>query len=92
MINWEATKGEHDTIIKIAKRAVKLAQGQGVDYPTMDATMDVAAIHLNGCPLKLNELLEADDVNFAHDVFGIRRHIDRNTGELQNCFIPRYAQ
>jgi hypothetical protein len=60
-------------------------------YPLIDADMDICATHLNGCPLKLEELLAADDMNFAHDVFGIRRHIDRTTGELQDCFVPRYA-
>ena len=42
-------------------------------------------------PLRLEELLEADDLDFIHDVFGIRRHLDVATGELRDCFVPRYA-
>ena len=38
------------------------------------------------------ELAEADDFNLAHDVFGIHRHIDEATGELRDCFVPRYTQ
>lgn len=85
------SKKEARTINKIAHRAVALAESAGIHYPIMDADMDVTACHVNGCPLKLDALLAADEFNFAHDVFGIRRHIDRTTGELQNCFVPRYA-
>lgn len=37
----------------------------------------------------LGRLLDFDDFNFAHDVFGIQQHIDRGTGELAHCFLPR---
>ncbi len=42
-------------------------------------------------PLRLADLLAADDFNFAHDVFGIMRHIDRRTGRLDNHFVPRFC-
>lgn len=54
--------------------------------------MDITATHANGCPLKLAELLAADDFNFSHDVAGIYRHLDRTTGKLLDCFLPRFAQ
>ncbi len=41
--------------------------------------------------LRLEEWLEADDFNFAHDWFGIREHIDRRTCKMSNCFVPRFA-
>lgn len=91
MIQWSKSKPEVLTIAKIARRAVKMAEKNGVDYSQMTAVMDIEACHCNGCPLKLSELLLADDSNFAHDVFGIRRHIDRETGQLKDCFVPRYA-
>lgn len=53
--------------------------------------MDVTACHANGCPLDLEKLLHADAFNFSHDVFGIARYINRNTGKLENCFVPRCA-
>lgn len=55
------------------------------------AVMDIDACHSNGCSLQLDKLLNADDANFAHDVFGIRRFIDRTTGKLDGCFLPRSA-
>ena len=84
-------KEEVRTINKIAHRAVAMAASAGIEYPVMDADMDTPACHVNGCPLKLDALLAADEFNFAHDVFGIRRHINRRTGKLENCFLPRFS-
>jgi hypothetical protein len=42
-------------------------------------------------PLDLDKLLTADDFNFSHDVFGIARHINRRTGEIEDFFVPRCA-
>ena len=92
MLNFKATKEEHMLISAIAKRAVEMAAKQGKEYPMMDAVMDINACHSNGCPLKLAELLEAPPFDFAHDVFGIYRHINRQTGQLEDCFLPRYAR
>jgi len=91
MINWTDDKDTMETQAAIARRAVGMAKDVGVQYDQMTAVMDIDACHSNGCPLRLKELLEADDFNFAHDVFGIRRHIDRRTGKLTQCFLPRYA-
>ena len=91
MINWIITKQDGDLITKIAKRALAKAEELGIQYDMMTATMDITACHLNGCPLKLTQLLNADNFNFVHDVFGIRQHINRETGELEDCFVPRYA-
>ena len=44
------------------------------------------------CPLDLSALLEAPDSDFAHDVFGIRRHLNRQTKKLEGHFLPRYAK
>ena len=82
---------DYDTIHAIAKRAAKLADKAGFVYPLLDADMDITATHANGNPLRLKDLLAADDNNFSHDVFGIRRHLDRNTGKLGGFFLPRYS-
>lgn len=90
---FTASVEETKLIVKIAKRAVKMARAIGSKtYSQMTAVMDVEACHCNGCPLKLDALLKADDFNFSHDVFGIAAHIDRTTGELQDCFVPRFAK
>lgn len=91
MIKWATNKEDMNLEASIARRAVAMAKGLGVQYDQMSAVMDIDACHNNGNPLKLQELLEADDFNFGHDVFGIRQHIDRQTGMLGDCFVPRYS-
>lgn len=87
-MNFRVTSDEFKIIAAIADRTSKLA----AFYPLMDAEMDVTATHANGCPLDLAKLLAADNFNFAHDVFGIRGHIDRRTGKLDGRFLPRCAR
>jgi hypothetical protein len=90
-IDWKQLKREEArTISKIAQRAVLMAQSHGVRYEFMDADMDISAAHMSN-PMRLGELLGADDGNFAHDVFGIRRHLNRETGKLEDCFSPRFS-
>ena len=57
----------------------------------LDLMMDIDAAH-NDCPLKLEELLKADDTNFYHDIIGIDSNLNRQTKKLVNCFVPRYAK
>lgn len=44
--------------------------------------------------LDLAGLLTADRFNFAHDICGIVKHMDRSTypGTLKDCFVPRYTR
>lgn len=91
MLNFITTHEDSVCISLIAERATKLAKAIGVTYTFIDAEMDICACHANGCSLKLDKLLGADDFNFTHDVFGIRRHLNRQTGVLEDCFLPRFA-
>ena len=52
-------------------------------------TMDLIAVHQNDCLLDFEKLLQADGFNFLHDIYGIGRHIDRQSGMLDNHFLPR---
>ena len=91
-INFSVSKDDANKIREIVERAETIAVSFGARRPDrMTLTMDLTATHANGCPLKLADLLAADRTNFIHDVFGIMRHIDRETGQLGNCFVPRYA-
>jgi hypothetical protein len=91
-IDWSKTTREDLEIIEeIVDRACRLITVTGAPMPTkMDLLMDIEAAHIV-CPLRLNDLLGASDSNFAHDIGGIRRHLNRETGELEGCFLPRYA-
>lgn len=82
---------EYKAALVIADRAVAMADDADIKYTPMELLMDLTATH-HVCPLKLEELSTTDDGNFAHDVFGIRRHLNRRTGQLEDCFLPRFAQ
>jgi hypothetical protein len=91
ILNWKTTEEDSALISAIADRAVALAAKFGVDYRKDMALMDLTAVHLNACKLDLRELLTAGDGDFGHDVFGIRRHFNRRTGKLEDCFVPRFV-
>lgn len=83
-------RADMDLIVAIAKRAVQMAAKYDQKWKQSDAVMDLIAAH-NDCGLRLTELLNVDDGNFAHDVFGINRHLNHKTLMLEDCFLPRYA-
>ncbi|KKM66842.1 hypothetical protein LCGC14_1477100 [marine sediment metagenome] len=87
MINWNSTREDIELAGNIAARAVAADSRLN----RMETIMDIEACHLNGNPLRLSDLLQADGPNFAHDVYGIRANLDRESGELLNCFVPRYS-
>jgi hypothetical protein len=88
-VSFEVSRSDHRKLSALADRAVSMAVAYNIEYDKQWALMDLTACHANGMPLDLEKLAGADDFNFAHDVFGIRRHLDRDTGTLQNCFVPR---
>ncbi len=81
------TPAERKIVEAITKRAVKA----GIYSKRIDADMDISAVRAQ-IPLRLEDLLGADNFNFSHDMAGIRRHLDRSTGELTGFFLPRFAQ
>lgn len=86
MITFAKFTDEERLIVhRIAKRAALLT-----GYSLMDHSMDISVVHAH-TPLRLAELADADDFNFAHDICGISHHLNRNTGELEDCFVPRFA-
>jgi uncharacterized protein DUF6874 len=88
-IQFNATPAELRIIGRIVYRAVSMEI-----YKSHERTMcrrDLDAVHSNGCPLRLADLLAADRLAFAHDLSGIKVCIDRNTGKL-DMFRPRSAR
>ena len=91
-LNFSTSATDFDNIERIVTRAAAISRrirARDIDYLAL--TMDITACHLNGNPLRLAELADADDETFTHDVFGIVRHIDRRTGALKDCFVPRLS-
>lgn len=92
-VSFDVTREETKLIAKIVERAEKMWNEHRPDEEPLNRLnlhMDISACIANGCPLKLQSLLDADDFNFSHDVFGIDRHMNRMTGKLMNCFLPRF--
>ncbi len=74
-------------ISKIVGRAMRDFRATPIDKESLE--MDIEAVHCNDMPLDLEALLAAPVGTFGHDVFGIRRFIDRSTGRLTEHFVPR---
>lgn len=84
------TKEKFMMYVKIAQRA------EGMDlYKGERATflMDLESAD-NTFNLRLEELLKADDGNFAHDIVGIVNNVNRNKFPSDDfgLFVPRYAK
>ena len=90
----EFTLEEERAVHRIIDRFQKaLIETQGVSAPPVDRMsfrMDIAAVHASN-PLDLKALADAPDFDFAHDICGICDNLNRETGELENCFLPRYS-
>lgn len=90
MIDLHCSRADVDLIFQIAHRAEPLYRKVG--DKKLALVMDLTACHCNGCTLDLTGLLNAGEIDFSHDIYGIRRHINRETGKLEDCFTPRYAR
>jgi hypothetical protein len=91
-VSFQTTSEEFETIGKIAARAWAVDWLRRSYGSRMDIHMDVTAVHANGNPLRLRDLLAADDFNFAHDISGICNCLDRETGQLTRNFSPRFSR
>lgn len=80
------TDQDHARLSDILDRASQMFP----DLDRLSLMMDMKACHTH-CPLDFARLLTADDVTFGHDIGGIMRHMDRETGHLGGCFVPRTA-
>ena len=90
MVSFDVTPEDRKVIDMIVLRGIVVARDNRIDYPAKDMTMDLTACHANGCPLDLPKMLKSGDANFGHDLFGIRRFLDRHTGKIPaNKFHPR---
>jgi hypothetical protein len=92
MLSFRISKDDHELVSDIADRAMGLARQAKLDVRKMDIIMDLTAVHANGCRMDFAALATADQFNMAHDVFGIMRHLNRQTGQLEGFFVPRFSQ
>lgn len=90
-IRFDATSADRALIKAVVARAKALGFVDRRRYTATTCRMDITATHLNGCPLRLADLLASDNFNFAHDIAGIAACLDRGTGRLTKNFSPRFS-
>lgn len=73
--------------VKIAQRAEGMGIYMGERFTLL---MDIENAD-KAFNLRLEDWLNADDFNFAHDIIGITNNINRNNPTDFNLFVPRYA-
>lgn len=92
-VSFHASREVRDLVRQIVARAQALFLTLGERAPDGVAMeMDLLAVHNNVVSLDLPALLAAPDVDFAHDIGGIGRHLNRRTVELDGCFCPRFVR
>lgn len=79
-----------DAIQTIAKRAEAVSAQHGVELNTRTLRLALVGAAME-CPIDWDGLAAADDFNLMHDALGIIQHFNPTTGELENCFLPRFA-
>lgn len=94
--NWKLSVEDRERVERIVDRYIDLCatsmHHKSDDRESReDRIMDLIACHNHACRLDLKKLLEADNFNLLHDVFGIKNCLNRTTGQLENCFLPRCA-
>ena len=92
MIDWKKANAMNDgQAARFAHKVLDRAQAVGfpITYP-LEFTMDMLAANV-AAPLDWEKLITTDRGTFYHDVGGIHRHLNRDTGELMDCFLPRCA-
>ena len=74
--------------VKIAQRAEAMDLYTGERFTFL---MDIENAD-KAFNMRLEDWLNADDFNFAHDVIGIINNIDRRNPKDFNLFVPRFAE
>lgn len=80
-------KDDYSIIDKIIKRGLSL---EAIQSNRLNAFIDLTK-GIEYFDIDVNQLYNADDFNFCHDIIGIQNNINRTTGKFENCFLPRYS-
>ena len=86
--NLQSNENDFDLICEIAKKAEGLNL---LHHDRMSMIMDLELAHQK-FNLRLEEFLNADHFNFAHDILGIQSNIDRQNLKFDGFFLPRYTK
>ena len=91
MSEFNAVSNSIDLIGKIAERGHGLFEEFfNLKVDRMDIVMDLVTCD-TVCPLDLKAMLDGKDSDLIHDLAGINKSMNRETLELEDCFVPRFA-
>lgn len=95
-VSFAVSKHDMQVVRKIVARAQALGLVRGAAapdhwYDRLTCEMDICAA-VNDTPLDLGRFLSFDGFNFTHDIAGIARHMNRETGRIGDHFLPRCAR
>ena len=85
---YQVSREEDSFIWAIARRASILWENHGRYIPTIAFAVAVEQCHANVCRLKLQELLESRNSDFAHDVAGT----EQISGAVKNELPKQHRQ
>jgi hypothetical protein len=88
-LNFGVTGDELLLIDKIVHRFAGICKEHGKQLAIVETMMDITLSHTQNNKLNLFALLLTNDNDFAADVIGIIKNMDRSTGKLTNGFVPR---
>jgi hypothetical protein len=85
-------KEENRLIEQIAARASSMYKTYGIKINAEFIASELKIVHNEICQLRLQELLDADAEDFAHDIAGIHQHINIIDASFREGFSPRFAK
>lgn len=74
---------------EVVHRAVFHYSEFGVVLDPLRLMLDLSAVKSSIPNICFKALLEFEDDDFAHDIFGVIKNLNRETGHLENNFFPR---
>lgn len=82
-LNFNCSPNDMALIVKCGARCYDIVHnGHGVECDAMLQAMNLAAVHCNGRPMKLLQLLMADNSDFIRDMGNIHHFLNTETGKL----------
>lgn len=88
LIKNECPVEDIDKIIKVLDRF----EERIIHHDRKETLFDLMNCQSGGCLLDLDKLLESEDIDFFHDLNGIKTYMDRRTGFIGGYFVPRCAK
>lgn len=79
-----------ETFLKIVDITKRAEEKNLLMFDRMSLIMDLECAN-EEFNLRLEDLLNADDFNFAHDIIGIQNNLNREERKMGNLFVPRFA-